>query len=102
MVDIDALIYQNISSGLQLRMDLAAREAGSDHQYLTLLESTVDVCTRDSSDDRQQQDLLVSMMMDEMNKYGNLTIECPFETVSGSSTKSVSETVVVINTSLLG
>lgn len=78
-------------------MDLAAREAGSDHQYLTLLESTVDVCARDSTDD-----LLVSMMMDEMNKYGNLTIECPFETVSGSGTKSASETVVVINASLLG
>ncbi|XP_039434449.2 uncharacterized protein LOC120416699 [Culex pipiens pallens] len=75
VVDIDALIYQNISSGLQLRMDLAAREAGSDHQYLTLLESTVDVCARDSSDD-----LLVSMMMDGMNQYRNLTIECPFET----------------------
>lgn len=75
MIDIDALVYQNISDGLQVRVDLASK-IGAD--YVTMLDSSVDVCSLDTS---ATDDMLMELMVSEMNKYGNISISCPFNSV---------------------
>ncbi|XP_065090900.1 uncharacterized protein LOC135711858 [Ochlerotatus camptorhynchus] len=72
MVDIDALVFQNISDGLQVRIDLASK-IGAD--YVTMLDSSVDVCSLNTS---ATDGMLMELMVSEMNKYGNISISCPF------------------------
>nr|XP_019556950.2 uncharacterized protein LOC109425983 [Aedes albopictus] len=72
MVDIDALIYQNVSDGLLVRMELGSK-IGSD--YVPMLDSRVDLCGLNSL---STDDLLMDMMVTEMGKHGNMSISCPF------------------------
>ncbi|XP_021710677.1 uncharacterized protein LOC110679636 isoform X2 [Aedes aegypti] len=72
MVDIDAIIYQNVSDGLLVRLHLKTKMRT---KYVVMFESSVDVCSLDNA---ETDDLLINMMVSEMEKHGNMSISCPF------------------------
>ncbi|XP_062535196.1 uncharacterized protein LOC134204395 [Armigeres subalbatus] len=72
LLDIDALIFQNVSDGLVLRMDLSSK-VGADH--IVILNSSIDLC---NSNESQSFDQLTYLIAQEIEKYGNLSFSCPF------------------------
>nr|ABF18166.1 putative 17.3 kDa secreted salivary protein [Aedes aegypti] len=68
MVDIDAIIYQNVSDGLLVRLHLKTKMRT---KYVVMFESSVDVCSLDNA---ETDDLLINMMVSEMEKHGNYMV----------------------------
>lgn len=86
MVDIDAIIYQNVSDGLLVRLHLKTKMRT---KYVVMFESSVDVCSLDNA---ETDDLLINMMVSEMEKHGNMSISCPFNSVATPPKHFKSET----------
>ncbi|XP_058833565.1 uncharacterized protein LOC131691295 [Topomyia yanbarensis] len=71
VVDIDALWQRDVTDGVLVHLDLASKMGA---EYRTLLSSTVDVCSLNVS---KSTDPLMRLLVGEMNKYGNMTVDCP-------------------------
>ncbi|XP_058461557.1 uncharacterized protein LOC131436707 [Malaya genurostris] len=70
-VDIDATVFQDVPDNVLVSLDLASKMG---NEYRTLLSSTVDMCSLNVS---KSNDPLMRLLVSEMNKYGNLTVDCP-------------------------
>ncbi|XP_055614485.1 uncharacterized protein LOC129760835 [Uranotaenia lowii] len=70
---MDTNIRKGISEGMQVQIELASKVG---NEYIVMHSTKIDIC---GHKENLMADPLYSMLIVEMTKYGNMSIDCPIE-----------------------
>uniref|UniRef100_A0A182PEJ5 MD-2-related lipid-recognition domain-containing protein n=1 Tax=Anopheles epiroticus TaxID=199890 RepID=A0A182PEJ5_9DIPT len=71
-VDVDGNLYMDVSQGVFVNIDLDSKMDG---QYMTMIGTSKELCSTDDVG----MDPVVPLLNEELEKFGNLTFNCPFQ-----------------------
>ncbi|XP_040169052.1 uncharacterized protein LOC120903596 [Anopheles arabiensis] len=71
-VDVDGNLFLDVSQGVSVAIDLDSKMDG---EYMTMIGTTKELCSAEDTG----MDPVVPLLNDELQKFGNLSFNCPFQ-----------------------
>uniref|UniRef100_A0A182QRQ5 MD-2-related lipid-recognition domain-containing protein n=1 Tax=Anopheles farauti TaxID=69004 RepID=A0A182QRQ5_9DIPT len=71
-VDVDGNLYLDVEQGVFVNIDLDSKMDG---EYMTMIGTSKELCNKDEAG----MDPVVPLLNDELEKFGNLSFNCPYK-----------------------